>query len=508
MDIKEQLKESEVTKTSEELLGFGSVIDDVKLGKKNVKDIEPIVKTVEGYLKNHSLNTFNRLMSYYLLGQAYNTQKCLTLEASQALFNHPLALKEIFCYRMTLQIGDEIRRKGLWALYNTVLGCVYQAYVHLGSVYDHIGRHQDALHSYAKAGEMMPNDYMWQFNLGFSYGGMFGYYEKNVQPILVKKAKMLLEPYLNKPESTLSVIKMYDRLKVLKVPDRIEERKCEYAEGEEAKYNKWVNENYLRLNAYNEINPYSLFAQDDNLYFDSLFTLKGTANDSYRLMTMLNEIKQEYVSARYLLYSYFKESGKSHFSDKNVRIADVYQYANYSYNVELAKAAFRALYSLMDKIAFALNDYLKLGLKGKDVDFKGFWYADMKTREIRPEILKYSTVISLAGLLFIRNDVYGGNKEYLQAEETKHLQMVRNAMEHRAIQIVDDGRMEDKDALLIISRNDFEKVAMNLIKTVRQAIFCFVNTVKHIEYDKIIEARKHGLVMSQYVDEICDDEKV
>lgn len=354
----------------------------------------------------------------------------------------------------------------------------------------------------------MPNDYMWQFNLGFSYGGMFGYYEKNVQPILVKKAKMLLEPYLNKPESTLSVIKMYDRLKVLKVPDRIEERKCEYAEGEEAKYNKWVNENYLRLNAYNEINPYSLFAQDDNLYFDSLFTLKGTANDSYRLMTMLNEIKQEYVSARYLLYSYFKESGKSHFSDKNVRIADVYQYANYSYNVELAKAAFRALYSLMDKIAFALNDYLKLGLKGKDVDFKGFWYADMKTREIRPEILKYSTVISLAGLLFIRNDVYGGNKEYLQAEETKHLQMVRNAMEHRAIQIVDDGRMEDKDALLIISRNDFEKVAMNLIKTVRQAIFCFVNTVKHIEYDKIIEARKHGLVMSQYVDEICDDEKV
>ena len=225
-------------------------------------------------------------------------------------------------------------------------------------------------------------------------------------------------------------------------------------------------------------------------------------------MTMLNEIKQEYVTARYMLYSYFRESGKSHFSDKHVRIADVLQYANFSYNVELAKSAFRALYSLLDKIAFALNDYLELGMKGKDVDFKNFWYADRKTRNIRSEILNHSTIISLAGLLFIRNDVYGGNESYLQADETKNLQKVRNAMEHRVIQIVDDGILEDKNAMLIISRSDFEEVAMNLIGTVRQAIFCFVNTVKHIEYDKITEAKTKGVLMSQFVDDISDEEKV
>lgn len=81
-------------------------------------------------------------------------------------------------------------------------------------------------------------------------------------------------------------------------------------------------------------------------------------------------------------------------------------------------------------------------------------------------------------------------------------------MEHRAIQIVDDGFMEDKDAVLIISRGDFEKVAMNLITTVRQAIFCFVNAVKHIEYDKITEARKQGIVMEEYVNDVLDEEKV
>ena len=508
MDIKEQLKESEVTKISEELRCFGSVIDEVAYGRKDVKEIVSIAETVEKWLKDGQLNAFDRLMSYYILGQAYNTQKCLTHNPSEAMFNHPLAMKEIYCYRMTLRIVDEVKEKGIRSLYNTANGCEYQANVHLGNVYDHLGRHQDALHCYKKAGMLIPADYMWQFNLGFSYGGMFGYYEARVQPLLVDQARKLLAPYLKKPQTTRSATQMYDRISRLKVPDKLEDKTIEYGTAEEDVYNKWVNDNYLRLNAYNEINPYSLYAQDDSLYFDTLYTAKGSQGNSYRMMSLLNEIKQEFVSARYMLYSYFIESGKFHFSDKNVRLVEVYQYANYSYNVEMAKSAFRSLYSLMDKIAFALNGHLQLGIKGNDVSFKSFWYIDKKTRSFRPEILNYSTVISMAGLLFIRNDVYGGSESYLQGDETRNLQKVRNAMEHRAIQIVDDGIMEDKDDVLIISRGDFEKVAMNLIITVRQAIFCFVNAVKHIEYDKITEAKKRGLVMEEYVDDVLDEEKV
>ena len=508
MELREQRKESEVTKTSEELRSFGLMIDEVKYGRKSICEIDSIVNTVEGWLRDSHLNTFDRLMSYYVLSQAYNAKKCLTHDPSQAMFNHPLVLKEIFCYRMTLRIAEEVKAKGILMLYNTVLGCEYQAHVHLGSVYDHLGRHQDALHSYAKAGKLMPNDYMWKFNLGFSYGGMFGYYEERVQPYIVAQAKDLLRPYLKKLETSKSAIEMFKRISGLKTPVNLKDTNHEYGNSEEEEYNRWVNENYLRLNAYNEVNPYSEEAQDDSLYFDSIFSTKDNTEKCYRLMTMLNEIKQEYVTARFMLYSYFRESGKSHFSDKHVRIADVLQYANYSYNVELAKSAFRALYSLLDKIAFALNDYLELGMKGKDVDFKSFWYFDRKTRNIRPEILNHSTIISLAGLLFIRNDVYGGSDSYLQADETKNLKMVRNAMEHRVIQIVDGGILEDRDAMLIISRGDFERVAMNLIGTVRQAIFCFVNTVKHIEFDKITEAKKKGFVISQFVDDISDEEKI
>lgn len=508
MDIQEQLKESEVTQTSEELKEFDSVINEVRARRKPIEEVDTVINSVETLLKDGQLNIFDRLMSYYVLGQACNTKKCFTQDPSQAMYNHPLVMKEIFCYRMTLKITEEVRGKKLWTLYNTVQGCEYQAYVHLGNVYDHLGRHQEALHSYFKAGLLMPNDYMWRFNIGFSYGGMFGYYEDRVQPFVVAKAKEQLRQYLNKPETTQSAREMYHRISGLKTPATLDEKTVKYGTSEEDEYNRWVNENYLRLNGYNEINPASLYAQDDSLYFDSLYTAKGAENDSYRMMSLLNEIKQEYVSARYMLYSYFKESGMVHFSDKNVQLADVLDYSNYSYHVEMAKAAFRSLYSLLDKIAFALNGYLGLGINGKDVSFKGMWYSDKKCQSVRPEILNYSTVISLAGLLFIRNDIYGGNEYYLQAEETKNLQKVRNSMEHRAIQIADEGLMEDNDAVLTISRGDFEAVAMNLIATVREAIFCFVNAVKHIEYDKIVAARKQGIVMEQYVNNVLDDEKV
>ena len=507
-DVKGRMKEAEVTVKSEQLSSFGAAINDIKLGRRSHKELDVIIDTVEKWLRDCCLNTFDRLMAYHVLGHAYCAQKYIQIAPSEALYNNPIVLKEVYCYRITLNIVDEIKRKKLWMLYQTAVGCAYQAQVHLGNVYDHLGRHLDAQYSYLLAAQMMPSDYMWKFNVGFSLGGMFGYYENRVKPFVVEQAKALLKPYLDKPETTSSAKQMWEKISPLKTWPLSDDREYEYTDTEEDRYAQWVNDHFLRLNAYNDVHPHSLLSQDDSLYFESLFYEKERFDESQRLMALLNEIKQEYVSARYMLYSYFVNSGTIHFSDSNVKIADVYDQCNYSYNIELAKAAFRALYSLLDKIAFALNEYLGLGIKGKDVSFSTFWYSERKTRTLRQEILDYSMVISLAGLLFIRNDIYGGEESYLQADETKLLQKVRNAMEHRAIQIVDQGVFEDKGSVLFISREEFEKVSMNLIRTVRQAIFCFVNAVSHISYDQAEEAKKHGVVMEQFFDEVEDSEKV
>lgn len=49
MELREQVKEAEVTKVSERLRDFGLVVDEVKYGRSSIKDIDSIVGSVVKY---------------------------------------------------------------------------------------------------------------------------------------------------------------------------------------------------------------------------------------------------------------------------------------------------------------------------------------------------------------------------------------------------------------------------------------------------------------------------
>ena len=501
--------ESQITEKSLKLLEYSKVIDSVKARVLALDRLDSIIAEVECWLAEGKLNLYDKMMSYFVLGHCFGTIRCLTYNPSKAIYNDNLVWKEVYCYRTSMQLTKEVLNRKLVALYQTSIGTHYQALVHLACLYDHFGRFQEAQYLWLQAGHLLPNDYMWQFNVGFSLGCTHGYYERRAEPFVVARAKSMLKPFINKPETALSAKAVYDTIKNLKTPDIKDDKAVEYKDSEEDRYNRWVNDHWLRLNSYNDIHPQSFIAQDDSLYIDAIFSPKQDPSFGNRTFTLLNEIKQEYVSARYLLYRYFIGSGRQHFSDKGVRLADNADYSNYSFHIELAKSAFRALYSLLDKIAYALNEYLDLGETGTNVSFKDIWYSDKKKRILRKQITDYDAVISLAGLLFIRNDIYGGDDSYLQDENTLRLKAVRNAMEHRAIIVTDDGDFDNSGLAVRISRAEFEDVAITLISTVRQAIFCFVNMVNHIEYDKKNSIRKAGqMVIPQAVFAIDDKEKV
>lgn len=502
-------EESQVTEKSLKLQGFANDIECVKAGLQSLESLNPIIDEVDGWIKSDGLNLFDKMMSYFILGHCYNTNRCLTLSPALANFNDLLVWKEVFCYRTSLLLTKEVAKRELLALYVTANGVRYQALVHLGALYDHFGRFQEAQFMFLQAGHLLPSDYMWRFNLGFSLGSTHGFYERRSEPFVLAHAKAILKQYVDKPETTKSVTALYEKIKDWKTPDLSDDKVVEYDDSDEGRYNKWVNDYWLRLNSYNDINPHSSLAQDDSLYFDAVFSPNQDPDFGFRMFTLLNEIKQEFVSARYMLYRYFQDSGSLHFSDKGVRLSDNADYSNYCYHIEVAKSAFRALYSLLDKIAYALNEYLGLGEPGTSVSYKDIWYSNKKKRILNEKITNYNTVCSLAGLLFIRNDIYGADESYLQDESTMRLKAVRNAMEHRAIVITDDVEFDDTGLALKISRAEFEEVAMTLISTVRQAIFCFVNTVNHIEYDKKQKINEAGqIVIQQPVGTLDDDEKV
>lgn len=509
MELKGGIKEAEITKTTKMLQGYGSDVDAVLAGKKGIDSLETIISVVSKLLGDGNLNLFDKMLANYLLGESYNALIKKTCSAQEAQFNNPIVWKAIFFYRMALLYVKDIFENKKKALFVTAKLHQYNALIQLGNVYSHMGRFQDGIECYKAAGLLYSNDYRWKFHFGFMLFNTHSYYERSVERFVISFMKDLLRDCLGKKEYSQSAYYVYSIIKDWRSPDLNNDRPTNYEATEEGDYNHWVNQNVLRLNAYNDINFTSTLCQEDSLYFDGVYSPKTEPDSWRRLFQLLNEVKQEYVSARYMLYSYFKKSGSSHVSDKNVRLADVYDRSNYSFHLELAKSAFRSLYSILDKIAFALNDYLDLDMNPERVNFNNVWYENSKSYKIKEEILKYKSLYSLAGLLFIRNDIYGGAENYLQAEETILLKKVRNAIEHRAIIIVDDGMLEDDGSVLNISRMEFESVSINLIKTVRQAIFCFVNAINHIEYDKKIEITKNGeMIIPQEIDSVKDDEKV
>lgn len=189
--------------------------------------------------------------------------------------------------------------------------------------------------------------------------------------------------------------------------------------------------------------------------------------DAYGIYeSTFEEIKGSYISTRKILYSIINEN-------KN------------SMNMEILKMAYKNFYSIFDKIAMFLSNYLDVKLKSYEVDFAKIW--NCKNGDIRQEILVHSQNMPLLGLYNIKLDVYGMMKTdwYVVDEQTKDLKMLRNYMEHKSI-IIKDEPMSHTEYQLTISKQELELNTIRLAQLVRCAIIYLCNFVLHAEYDKQI----------------------
>ena len=152
-------------------------------------------------------------------------------------------------------------------------------------------------------------------------------------------------------------------------------------------------------------------------------------------------------------------------------------------NMEMLKMAYKNFYSIFDKIAMFLSNYLDVKLKSYEVDFAKIW--NCKNGDIRQEILAHSQNMPLLGLYNIKLDVYGMMKTdwYVVDEQTKDLKMLRNYMEHKSI-IIKDEPMSRTEYQLTISKQELELNTIRLAQLVRCAIIYLCNFVLHAEYDK------------------------
>ena len=271
---------------------------------------------------------------------------------------------------------------------------------------------------------------------------------------------------------------------------------------EEIQYRTWCLNHHFFLNPLNEvIEIESAFAHDpltittyteDIHLFDSV---SGNPAEPPRWFAMLNQLKEEYIYARYLCFEGSEKYGDIHFADKDVKLSLAsYDYANYSIRIEQMKSSFRILYSMLDQICFFVNDFWQLGLGERKADANNICKA--------PNYPKDNIV--LMSLYWVLCEFF---EKYGEAElpSEKNLSILRNALEHKYVKVHEYGwnrKLQiESDSFYHISENELKKHTLRLLQISREALMYLVYAIGVEESKKEKPDKVAPMSLSDFPDE-------
>jgi len=236
----------------------------------------------------------------------------------------------------------------------------------------------------------------------------------------------------------------------------------------------------------NDIGNHSIAAHDP-LNLPNLFSDIDSGFPKY--ITYFNQMKQEYITYRHLLYEGIREK-TNEFYDCNTALTDDYDYNLYDIDTEKIKLAFRGFYSIFDKIAYFLSEYFDLP-HGEKVDFRKVWKNNTNPKELNPKFDGLSN-LALRGLYFISKDIFSlkDDTSFITVVEPEAVEIndIRNHLEHKFINIklidfrkyqIENNREQSKQ----ITRDDLENKTLHLARLAREAMI-YLSFAVHIEENK------------------------
>jgi len=419
-------------------------------------------------------------LSHYFLANAYADIRRLTRAGTDKSWEweQEEIEKEIFHLRTALQTGHKSLPDER----------ICQIVTNLGNLMNEIGRFVEAVQYWDKALARSPSFAMARGNKGF---GLTYYaralYDQGHAIVFLKHAHTDLVKALSVTlhEDAKEGFSEHRKWIESVLPQEELEKDFDmnsFSLGDsedETHYRKWCLKNQLFLNPLNDLGPYPIAATD----VFSLPSIVVDIGEGPYYPGYFNQMKQEFVSARYLYYEAIKAE-EAHFSDKDVLLLNTLDYPSYSLAVEKVKASFRMAYSLFDKIAFFLNHYLSLFISEKQVSFRTIWYESRKRKKGLRNDFKHRQNWPLRGLFWLSKDLYEdkpGFKESIEPD-AQELNEIRNHLEHKYLKLHDDMWMgpSERDHRMFraladtlafsIYRRDFQEKALRLIKMVRAAL--------------------------------------
>lgn len=396
-----------------------------------------------------------------------------------------------------------------------------QIATNFGNLFSHVGRFVEAIEYWNRALRVDPNFSMALANRG---RGQIEYaralYDEGHQPVFLRQAHIDLCAGLAQGLDP-AVVQTFEQMKLFIEQCVNEEylRTGTDMEGfslgdsdDEQRYRHWCLDQQLFLNPLNDLGPFSIASHD---VFTVPSIILGTG-EGPTYHGFFNQIKQEFVSARFMFYEAIT-ADKTHFADKGVLLYNTFDYPAYSLAIEKVKIAFRMAYSLFDKVAFFLNDYLKLGIPEKKVTFRTVWYEKQdKKKGLIPQFQRCENW-PLQGLFWLSKDLFEdapGFQETIEPD-AQELNELRNHVEHKYLKLhetcspqssakTQTNRLGDRLAYSV-GRHDFEAKTRRILKRIRAGLI-YLSLGVHFEEKRRRLERGNGRITPQLSLDTWNDE--
>jgi len=407
---------------------------DIALDNNDIESIQNLLKQLES-ISQDSLNQIELSKIAFFKANCYSG-----IRHSQGVgdlwdWGNPYLEKEIYQLRIARNLLSDV------PLEEDRTDLRFRATTNLANALNHIGRPVEAIDLWDEVLEKSPEFAMSIGNRGHAFYWYGKYlYDSGHQGVFFNESyhqiKLALEFGMEEHAQT----DMQDWLKhLLELHDweNFQFQPEEESRGRtkhEKLYRTWCLNHKLFLNPLNDLWKDDISANDVFTLPPIMTKIEDATNGSPpEVYGIYNQLKQEYISARYILFDAVNESQqKVHFSDKRVVLYDMLDYREYRLWVEKVKMAFLSVYAIFDKIAYLINDYWKLNLPAKRINFKGCWYRNNK---LFPAF-RGSTNLPLRGLYWISKEFTGEKEKNNPLQpDAWHVSEIRNHIAHKYLKV-------------------------------------------------------------------------